>query len=39
MNTLLYVVVGILLTSIGVVLWSFRKTVSEEDYKKKYDDL
>jgi LPXTG-motif cell wall-anchored protein len=39
MNGFIYVAVGILLTSLGLVLWKFRKTVSVEDYKKKYDDL
>jgi hypothetical protein len=31
--------VGVVLTSVAVVVWRFRKTIHEEDYKKKYDDL
>lgn len=31
--------VGLVLTSVAVVMWRFRKTLPVEDYKKKYDDL
>jgi hypothetical protein len=31
--------VVLVLTSVGVVLWRFRKTILLDDYKKKYDDL
>lgn len=33
------VAVGLVLTSVAVVVWRFRKTIPEEDFKKKYDDL